>query len=303
MWHIYYWRIRAIEAIIISLNPLDALSDAVSNGIRQAGVGLGDDMFNMSSAMNNTNSTYQGQMIVDIATFTYNPFNDPAVLNSLNESLMLYLLFLLSFILIGGSQVQISRMRPTRELLGMKTRTNQSLGGYLVSVFTLIILGPMIPLSMWIILMINYVICNMIMTNVLPSVLLTPDNVTLYIMMGFIYLLNSASFVWRALVIGMCVGYCLVIFILIMVRWTRDIGITLYLYFIVMVLMQPVILAITCIGVGIIQTIAPHDPMGQTFNYLVLGGFIFIVSIGFILGPGIIMWMVRRGKQTVRMVI
>ena len=283
----------------MSYDPVEALSQAVSSGIDLFAIGLGDDMYNMSTSMNSTDNGYEGKLLVDIATFTYNPFNDPTVLTALKESMMLYILFLLAFILIGGSYVQFSRLRPTREFLGMNLKNGPTLGGFLISVFGLIILAPLIPFFMWVVLMFNYVICQMIMSSILPSIIISPDNVTLYVAMAFIYLLMSVAFIWRALVIGMCLGYCLVIFILIVIKPTRDIGVTLSIYFIVMVLMQPVILAATCVGVGIIQFLNVFE----MFGYFVLGLFLFAISLLFVLGPALILWLVRRGKQTLKLVV
>ena len=64
------------------LNPVDTLSQGVSNGLDQFAIGLGDDLINMSTSMN-ANASYDGKLLVDIATFTYNPLKDPAVLNAL----------------------------------------------------------------------------------------------------------------------------------------------------------------------------------------------------------------------------
>lgn len=287
----------------MSLNPIDSLSEGVSKGIDNFAIGLGDDMLNMSSSMSSTNGTYNGKLLVDIATFTYNPLKDPAVINALTESALLYVVFLIAFIFIGGAYVQISRARPTRQMLGMNIKNGLSLKEYMVSVFALIILAPLIPFFMWCILLLSYIVSNLIMSGILPSILFTPDNVVLYVAMAFIYLLMSGAFVYRALIIGLCVGYCLVIIILIAIPYTRKLGKGLFTYYVLMVFMQPVILAVTCLGVGVVKTIAPFDPNAQMFGFMILSLLLFIIALCFILGPFTIMKLLGSAKNKIKLVL
>ena len=287
----------------MALDPIDALAEGVQRGLDSFAIGLGDDMLNMSSSMSTVNASQSGQLLLDVSTFTYNPFKDPTVITGLQNSALLYVLFLLAFIFVGGAWVQISRLRPTRELLGMKLNTGTSLAGFMKTVFILIVVAPVIPFMMWLVLMFNYIICNMIMTEMLPSIMLTPDNVTLYVAMCFDYALMFMSFVWRSLIIGLNVRYCLIILILIALPPTRRLGTGILLYYILMVFMQPVILAITCGGVGIVQTIAPHGGNGALFCYLVLGLLLLVVSLAFILGPWTIMKLLGSAKNKIKLVI
>ena len=287
----------------MGLNPVDALAEGVQKGLDSFAIGLGDDMLNMSSSMSTVNASKSGQLLLDVSTFTYNPLRDPTVLNALQNSALLYVLFLLAFIFVGGAWVQISRLKPTREFLGMKLNTGSSLAGFMKTVFILIVVAPVIPFLMWLVLMFNYIICNMIMTGMLPSIMLTPENVTLYVAMCFVYALMATSFVWRSLIIGLCMGYCLIIIIMIAVPSTRRLGKGLLSYYILMVFMQPVILAITCVGVGIIQFIAPFGGNNALFGYMVLGLLLLVVSLVFILGPFTIMKLLGSAKNKIKLVL
>ncbi len=287
----------------MGLDPVDALAEGVQRGLDSFAIGLGDDMLNMSSSMSTVNASQSGQLLLDVSTFTYNPFKDPTVITGLQNSALLYVLFLFAFIFVGGAWVQISRLRPTRELLGMKLNTGTSLAGFMKTNSILIVVAPIVPLMMWLVLMFNYIICNMIMTEMLPSIMLTPDNVTLYVAMCFDYALMFMSFVWRALIIGLNVKYCLIIIIMVAVPYTRRLGIGILLYYILMVFMQPVILAITCGGVGIVQSIAPHGGNSALFCYMVLGLLLLIVSLAFILGPWTIMKLLGSAKNKIKLVL
>lgn len=281
----------------MSFDPVDALSEGVNNGINQFAIGLGDDMLNMSASLTGVDKSYPGKMLVDIATFTYNPLKDPAVINALQESALLYVVFVLMFIFVGGAFVHFSRLKPARELLGSKLSPDMSLSSFFWSAVGLIILGPIVPFLMLMVLIFNYVLCQLIMTGILPSILLSPDNVALYVGMALIYLLMSLSFVWRAYVIGISMAYCLIIVALLAIPQTRRLGKGLVWYYILMVFMQPVILLITCVGVGILKFIAPFDPPGQVFCLLVLGVLLFVVSLIFILGPFTIMRLLGGSKK------
>jgi len=110
----------------MGLDPVDALAEGVQRGLDSFAIGLGDDMLNMSSSMSTANASQSGQLLLDISTFTYNPLKDPSVINALQNSALLYVVFLLAFIFVGGAWVQFSRLRPTRELLGMKLNAGSS---------------------------------------------------------------------------------------------------------------------------------------------------------------------------------
>ena len=276
-------------------NAVDALSTGVSNGIKQTMVSIGDDLFNISGAQEN-NLSYGSKLLMDISTYTYDPVHDPVVVSNLQHSALLYVLFLLSFIFVGGAWVQFSRLKPTREFLGHKIESATT-SSYFTSVFYLIILGPILPVLMYIVLIFNKIICSLVMMGIMPSILPTLDNATLYLCMGAIYAMLSLSFIWRALVIGIIFSYCLIVLVLCAVPWTRGIGATLFTYYIIMVLMQPVILVITCIGVGIVQFIAPFNATVQSAGYLVLGLMLFTASLVFILGPFTIMKLLKSVKD------
>jgi len=141
----------------MGLDPVDALAEGVQKGLDSFAIGLGDDMLNMSSSMSTTNASQSGQLLLDISTFTYNPLKDPSVINALQNSALLYVIFLLAFIFVGGAYVQISRLRPTRELLGMKLNAGSSLSDFMKTVFILIVVAPVIPLMMWLVLLFNYI--------------------------------------------------------------------------------------------------------------------------------------------------
>jgi len=286
----------------MALNPVDALAEGVDKGIGLFAVGVGDDLFNMSS-QGVANASYQGKLLVDIATFTYNPLQDPTVLNSLKESALIYVIFLIMFLFVGGAWVQMSRLRTSRQFLGMDVKHTSTMKEFFGPAFLLIVCAPMIPFIMWLALVLNYVICSMIMTGILPSIIITPDNVTLYVAMGFIYALLSMSFVWRSLIIGISMGYCLVIIILIALPYTRKIGTGLFIYYIVMVFMQPVILAVTCVGVGVIQFIAPYNQSWQFFCFMVFGLLLLVVSLIFIMGPFTIMKLLGSAKNKIKLVM
>jgi len=289
----------------MSLNPIDALSEGVQKGLDAFAIGIGDDMLNMSSSGGMTNNTYEGKLLVDIATFTYNPFRDPTVINTLEHSALLYVVFLLMFLLIGGAYVVLSRLKPSRELLGYKIERGFSLSEFSMLIFALVVLVPFVPFLMWCVLLLSHIISKSIMTGILPSIMPTPENVGLYVAMCSMYPLMSGAFIWRSIVIGIVVGYCFAMIVLLAIPYTRRLGVGLFLYFVIMAFMQPAILATTCIGVGIIQHIAPvqspHE--WQMFCYLILTIFLFVVALIFILGPITIMKLLGSAKNKIKLVL
>lgn len=259
-------------------------------------------MLNMSSSLS-TKGQYEGKLIMDVSTFTYNPLKDPTVIQALSDSTLFYVLCVIAFCFVGASYVIISQMRPARQFLGMDSGVEYPLTKYISHALILIVTPAILPMLMFTSLIFNYVICQMIMSNILPSILLSPSNTTLYVAMTFIYMLLAVAFVWRTLIIGISVACCLIIFLLTVIPYTRHIGTTLIEYYLLMVFMQPVILLTTSIGVGVIQFIVPFDQTGQMFGFMVLGLLLLTVSVLFVLGPMLSKMIFRKTKKTLRLVL
>ncbi|MBN1133829.1 MAG: hypothetical protein JXA38_02705 [Methanosarcinaceae archaeon] len=262
-------------------------------------IGLGDDMFNMTSTISPAVVNTDGgktDLIMSIATFPYNPFKDQSVLDGALASLGIYFLLVFGFILLGGAYVVLSRAAPTRRMLGQSQNNPMSLSKFGISCMTLICLPAFVGLAMWIPLVLNYILCSLFVSSIIDSLAPSPENIIMYVGMALIYLMMAAAFVWRMLVLGIAVKFAFIIFFLMVVPITRRLGTIIFGYYFLMVFMQLVIVALTVAGVGIIKTITVGLP-GDIAYYLVLGLFLLVVAIIMILGPVTIMKLIRFGGR------
>ncbi|MBN1134388.1 MAG: hypothetical protein JXA38_05670 [Methanosarcinaceae archaeon] len=260
---------------------------------------VSDDIYNMTSTISPTvTSSDNGttDLILSIATFPYNPFRDQSVIDGALASLGIYSLLVFGFILIGGTYVLLSNAEPTRRLFGQSIERKMSLSKFGMYCMLLICLQAFVGLAMWIPLIVNYILYSLFVSSIIDSIAPTQDNVILYIGMALVYLIMADEFVWRMLVIGVSAKFVFIIFFLMIVPMTRKLGALIFGYYLLMVFMQLVIVALTIAGIGIIKTISIGLPEDVT-HYLVLGIFLLVVALVMILGPVTIMKLVKFGGR------
>jgi hypothetical protein len=277
-------------------SAFDQGAQMVTDGIRNFAIGTGDDMYNVTGELTNTTVPGTNNLIMNVATDQYNPFNDPSVIDGALVSLGIYALLVLAFILIGGTYVLLSNATPTRRMIGQAPENSMSVAQFGIYCAALFVIPVFVGLAMWVPLIINYILSTLFMSSVIDSLAPSPENIVMYLGMALIYMLMAFAFIWRTIVIGLSVKFAFIIFFLIVVPMTRRFGIMLFMYYLMMVFMQMIIVALTVSGISIIQHITVGLPSDISY-YLVLGLFLVIVSLIMILGPVTIMRLFRLGRR------
>lgn len=274
----------------------------ISKGIDQFAVGLGDNMINMSNSLNLAadSKTTTEILLFKMGTFTYNPFQDPTVRDIFSKSVGIYILCLMVFILLGGAYLQISRAGAYRNrLVGQQVENHMTLSEFAITVFGLNVVIPVVPLLMWLVLLANYVFSSMLMSGIIESAVPTPDNTVLYLGLALVSLLLAFVFVYRTLIIGIGVAFCLVIALFVGIPLTRRLGCYMFLYFAIMAFLQPIILGFTLVGIGIIDFLLWFNVSSVLFGYLTLGILLFLLSVLIILLPPLFLVLSFIGTKNV----
>ncbi|MBN1134778.1 MAG: hypothetical protein JXA38_07730 [Methanosarcinaceae archaeon] len=277
-------------------SAFDQGAQMVTDGIRNFAIGTGDDMYNVTGELTNTTVPGTNNLIMNVATAQYNPFHDQGVIDGALVSLGIYALLVLAFILIGGSYVLLSNATSTRRMIGQAPENRMSVSQFGIYCAILFVIPVFVGLAMWAPLIINYILSTLFMSSVVDSLAPSPDNIVMYLGMALVYMLIAFAFIWRTIVIGLSVKFAFIIFFLIVAPMTRRFGIMLFIYYLLMVFMQMIIVALTVSGISIIQYITVGLP-SDILYYLVLGIFLLIVSFIMILGPVTIMRLIKLGGR------
>lgn len=258
----------------------------IAGGMEQFLVNLGDSCFEMSMQLHGNKSVVDGNVsaaVFDMATLSINPFQFPPVLAVQVTCALIYLIIGIILILIYGIQAIIAHYRP-QAMQSLNYITGQSnstplpelvskIGSvYLVLLFT--------DFAILLILGVNFVLCSMIMIDVIDHITVVPDNPLFYLCFGVIYLIMNLFYVYRSMVICICAAFGLLIGALYIIEATKGIANLIISYFIVMTFMQFIIAAICAVIIPIIE--GGFALIGDVPGGIILqagpGGFFYIVS-------------------------
>jgi hypothetical protein len=264
--HSFLWIIFSIFVILlVLLSPVHAkMSDLFADGVSK---GLDNWVTDLCDGMMNTGIEFQNESaisgnpvsgkIFDIATYTYDPFQNTAVHNAMKLSFEMWGVFMLMYILGGYILVNLKNMWPdgaraVTYITGINTES--SLKKYVQNIFIGFAVVLFAYLAIYTILLLNKVLTQMVMVGVLPSIAPTPDNLVLYFMMGLTYLVMSFFFWIRFFTINLVTGFALFIGVAYIIsNFTRRVSIWIMKFFISMVFMQFVIVLVTAWGVQSIE--------------------------------------------------
>jgi len=244
----------------IIVDPIvDRLTNAVSDGITGFIISMCDSIFNLFSAdsedINFNDPVSEG--IYTIATYSPNPFEFEIVKTTAQTSAVFWFVGMLWFFGYGLLLLTISKYSPTiSSAMSFITKTTPlySAKQYFKWSITGILLGLVFFTGCALTMLISEGLTSLFMVAALPAVAPTPDNVILYCLVASLYLFMLVFFALRTLYMCLYVAFGLGIIILfIFSRITREMAIKLTIMFFSFTFLQPVIVAITTVGVLLIH--------------------------------------------------
>lgn len=256
----------------------------IANGMERFFVNIGDSCFEMSMQLeglkeeggNSTVST----AVFHMATFSFDPFKSPIVMEKQKDCALIFLFVGVILILVYGTQAIIAHYKP-QSAQSLNYITGQSnvtpIPEFIHKLASLYGVLLFVDFFILMALAINYVLCSLIMVNVINHITVAPDNVLFYCVFGMLYFAMNIFYLYRTMIICIVAAYGLLIGLLYLISATKWIAVCIISYFIVMTYMQFIIAAICAIIIPMIESGYELIPGGFLVDYGP-GGVIYILS-------------------------
>ena len=243
---------------------IDPLEDAVSSGITHFIILMCDGIFNCFSDGVPDDINFGDpvpEKLYMIATYSINPFDLEIVQETAEVSAVFWFIGMLFFFGYGLLLLIISKYsRTVSNAIEFVSKSDpvHSAQNYFKWSVTGILLGLSFFVLVALTLLLSNAMTSLFMIAALPAIQPTPDNVILYCIVAGLYLAMLGLFAMRSLYVCLYVSFGLVIIVMfIFSRITREIAIQLTIYFFSFAFLQPLVVALTTVGVLIIHGIGP----------------------------------------------
>jgi len=272
-------------------------AEMIEEGIRQTGIGFADDIYSIGK-----NGTGGSDTIIMMASYTVDPYKIPAV-NDTNQVVtdIFYCLFIIIMFVHAGVVI-LSRYRPEK-LAGFEF-VSVDFNGYHYNEYVTKMLKGIFILALAhfgveLILGLCHEITSSLMQTVPGSLEPTPDNVILYGMMSLIWLAEMIFFIIRTYVIIIMATFALLVGAMYLWGPTEQIAKTIFMYFLSLTFMQPIIVGITCVCVRVIKESSNLIGSGELNVFLADGAevvyylgllvVLFMISFVIVFAPALVL--------------
>jgi hypothetical protein len=271
----------------------------VDAGNRMFANSIGDSMISLGTGNNTVNRAETPGLIFRMITYTVDPYTFPWVKKWWNTMLVFYVFVFTIACLGGASLVLIQKMSPDTIHRMAWLMGEDSASFYLQNWLSKMVLGLMFPVitlfGVYVILQINYAVSGMITANALNAVPPTIDNLIAYLFMAIAYLILAIVFALRNIVIVLFAAGSLGIAALYLIPQLQNFVKSVFVYFIVIVFMQPALIFTAAVGTVFIQNLPPELNMFVSVSYLALIILLVVMGIVCIVGKSIVSRIVGVG--------
>jgi hypothetical protein len=295
----------AVAIFIISVFPASA-EDAPSYGAQMVESGMklfinsiGDSMISLGTGNETVDRAETPSLIFKMITYTVDPYTFPWVKKWWNTMLVFYVFVFTVACLGGAALVLIQKMSPDT-LQRIAWLLDESSGSfYLNNWLWKMMLGLLFPVvtlfGVYVILLTNYAVSGLITAKALNAVPPTIDNMIAYFFMALAYLILTIVFALRNIIIVLFAAGSLGIAALYLIPQLQDFVKSIFVYFIIVVFMQPALIFTAAVGTVFIQNLPPELNMFVSTSYVAL--IILLVAMGIvcIVGKSIVSRIVGVG--------
>jgi hypothetical protein len=255
-----------------SIDPMRVGANMVTTGIANVFTKAADSCFSLgfnatTEEMNiHENYGYAVNAIYLITTIEYNPLDNSFVKDMMAKTAVVGLFLIMFYILLGGTAVNLSNIDSSmnyRKIGILGNNYNLPLNEYATTIMKACLLMIFGYVIIYFSITIESIFTKLLMIEILDRITPTSQNVIMYCMMAFCYLIMSLAIAYRLLIISIFAAGYMVIVGLYCFGITRDAAIACFWYFEKMLFMRTIIVGITVIGVGITSSfkISP-EPIG-----------------------------------------
>jgi hypothetical protein len=296
-----------IVAVFIIFNVFPASAeDAPSYGAQMIEAGMkmfansiGDSMISLGTGNDTVNRAETPSLIFRMITYTVDPYTFPWVKKWWNTMLVFYV-FVFTVACIGGAAlVLIQKMSPDTLSRIAWLLDDKAASFYYQNWLGKMVLGLLFPVitlfGVYVILLINYAVSGLITANALNAVPPTIDNMIAYFFMALAYLILTIVFALRNIIIVLFAAGSLGIAALYLIPQLQDFVKSVFVYFIIVVFMQPALIFTAAVGTVFIQNLPPEMNMFVSASYMALIILLVVMGIVCIVGKSIVNRIVGVG--------
>lgn len=271
----------------------------IEAGMKLFANSIGDSMISLGTGNDTVNRAETPSLIFKMITYTVDPYTFPWVKKWWNTMLVFYV-FVFTIACIGGATlVLIQKMSPDT-LSRIAWLLDENSGSfYLQNWLGKMVLGLLFPVitlfGVYVILLINYAVSGLITAKALNAVPPTIDNMIAYFFMALAYLILTIVFALRNIIIVLFAAGSLGIAALYLIPQLQDFVKSIFVYFIIVVFMQPALIFTAAVGTIFIQNLPLELSMFVSVSYIAL--IILLVAMGIvcIVGKSIVSRIVGVG--------
>jgi hypothetical protein len=292
------------SAIGAANDPIDSYgAQMVGAGMQIFANSIGDSMISMGTGNSTVDRAETPSLIFKMITYTVDPYTFPWVKKWWNTMLVFYV-FVFTVACIGGAAlVLLQKMSPdTLSRIAWLLDENAA-SFYLQNWLGKMVLGLLFPVitlfGVYVILQINYAVSGIITANALNAVPPTIDNMIAYLFMAFAYLVLTIVFALRNIVIVLFAAGSLGIAALYLIPQLQDFVKSVFVYFIVVVFMQPALIFTAAVGTVFIQNLPPELNMFVSVSYVALIILLLVMGVVCIIGKSIVNRIVGVGLMRI----
>lgn len=269
----------------------------IKKGIDLSIYSIGDSMVEMGSGNSTVNHTGMPAMIFNAITFTIDPYQHPWVRDWWKTMLVFYVMITILAIAGGGAWALICKIAPdVAYRFAWLTGENPGMFQFKVwmSSVALALIFPYLTLfGVYFILQLNYVVTALMTNTALTAVPPVLDNIIAYICMAIAFLLLTIIMAIRNIIIVMMAAGSLLLAALYLIPHLRGFVTSAFMYFLVIVFMQPLLVFTAAIGVAFVTNLPGQLILFESVIYIGLIILLVVMGVVCLLGISLVKSVIR----------
>ncbi len=263
----------------------------VASGMEIFANSISDSMYQLGNGSAPVNRSESPGTLFKIITYTVDPYSFEWVHTWQNTMMVAYVIFGLLALFVSSSFVLWSRLSPS--FVDRITWITGSTGDFNFdkwkgTIILMFILPVAVLFGVYVLIYVNFVISSFLTAKGLSAIPLVADNIIAYFFMALTFLIMSLVMFARNIIIVLFVAGSLGLAALYLFDDLRDAIKSLFMYFIVVLFMQPVIIFVAILGLLFLKNLPPALFFMESTGYLVLSLILIVIGVVCIVGLGIV---------------
>ena len=282
----------------------DVGASMVRRGFDLFAYGIGDSIISLangnSTEINAEQRAQAPNEIFKLLTFSIDPYKFSFVQEWQQVMIIFFVLLTLLMIMLGGASVLINRTSPDiayRISWLLDSSAVFDISKWVSTIFIAIFFLLLGTFGLYFLLQLEYVVSAIITEKALLTAPPVIENMIAYLLFAAVFLLLSIIMAVRAIIILLMAAGALGLFALYLVPQTREFAVRAFMYFLVVLFMQPALLFIGAVGLAFVSVIPA--PLVQFKAIIVIGLALFMAAVAVvcILGRGLVKSIIWVGAR------